>query len=420
MKVLIKQANIICATSPYHGQVQDILISDGIIEKIAGNISDDNAEIITHNNLHVSIGWMDVFAHFADPGFEQRETIETGIAAAAAGGFTDVMLLPNTNPVVSSKSQVEYIVQRAAGKAVNIYPIATVTKNAEGKELAEMYDMHASGAIAFSDGTQSVQSTGLLLKALQYVLAIDATLIQLPEDKIISAHGLMNEGVESTRLGLPGLPAIAEELMIARDIELLKYTQSKLHITGVSTKRGIALIAQAKKDGLRISCSATAYHAWFCDEDLQGYDSNLKVNPPLRNRENMLAIRTAIANGTIDCLASHHLPQHWDNKACEFEYAKNGMIGLQTMFGIANTFTENSNTLIEQITAAPRNIFGLALPQIETGSKACLTLFDPNAEYIFEEKDIQSKSHNTPFIGKKLKGKVIGIINNKITKLTAK
>ena len=415
MKVLIKQAHIICSSSPFHGQVKDILIIDGIIDKIADNITENAEEIIANDNMHVSIGWMDVFAHFTDPGYEHKETLATGAAAAAAGGFTDVMIVPNTNPAVSSKSQVEYIVQKSVALPVNIYPIASITKNTEGTALAEMYDMHASGAIAFSDGTQPVQSPGLLLKALQYVLAINATIIQVPDDKSISAHGLMNEGIASTRLGLPGKPAIAEELMIARDIELWKYTKSKLHITGVSTKKGIELIAAAKKEGLNISCSATPYHGWFCDEDLAAYDSNLKVNPPLRTRADMMAVRQAIQDGTADCIASHHFPQHWDDKTCEFEYAKNGMIGLQTLFAAVNSFENDLPKLIDQLTIAPRNIFGLALPQIKEGNLACITLFNPLQQYIFEERMILSKSHNSPFIGKTLKGKVIGIINKNKT-----
>ena len=417
MKVLIKQANIICSSSPFNGQVKDILITDGLIEKIADNLQENADEIIANDNMHVSIGWMDVFAHFNDPGYEQKETLATGAAAAAAGGFTDVMIVPNSNPSVSSKSQVEYIIQKSLQLPVNIYPIASITKNTEGAALAEMYDMFASGAIAFSDGTQPIQSPGLLLKALQYVLAIDAAIIQLPDDKSISAHGLMNEGIASTRLGLAGKPAIAEELMIARDIELLKYTKSRLHITGVSTKKGIELIAVAKQQGVNISCSVTPYHGWFCDEDLADYDTNLKVNPPLRTRADMMAIRKAVQDGTVDCIASHHMPQHWDDKTCEFEYAKNGMIGLQTLFGAVNNFENDLQKLISQLTIAPRNIFGLTIPEIKEGTKACLTLFNPSQEYIFEEKMILSKSHNSPFIGKKLKGIVIGVINKNKTVL---
>lgn len=411
MKVLIKQATITCSSSPFHGQVKDIFIIDGKIHKIGNELNEKADETILHDNLHVSIGWMDVFAHFAEPGYEHKETLQSGAAAAAAGGFTDVMIIPNTNPAISSKSQVEYVLQKAASLPVNIYPIATITKNAEGKELSEMYDMHAGGAIAFSDGKNPVQSPGILLKALQYVSAINGTIIQLPEDRSIGANGLMNEGVMSTRIGLPGKPGIAEELMVARDIKLLKYTNSKLHITGISTKKSIELIARAKKEGLQISCSATPYHCFFNDEDLAGYDTNLKVNPPLRSKEDMLAVQKAVKDGTVDCIASHHIPEHWDDKTCEFEYAKDGMIGLESLFGVMNGSAKKPDLLIEQLTSNPRRIFGLALPEIKEGSTACLTLFNPAETYTFDETMIRSRSKNSPFIGKQLKGKVLGIIN---------
>lgn len=420
MKVLIKQAHILDKNSPFNGQIKDILILDGIIARISDNITENADEIIAHDNLHVSIGWMDIFANFEDPGHENRETIVSGVAAATAGGFTDIMLIPNTNPVVSTKAQVEYIKAKANSLPVNIYPIAAITKNAEGKELSEMYDMHNSEALAFSDGTNPVQSPGVLMKALQYVLAVDAVVIQLPDDKSISKNGLVNEGIVSTRLGLPGKPAIAEELMIARDIELLKYTGSKLHITAVSTRKGIDMISEAKKSGLRVTCSVTPYHCWFCDEDLAEYDSNLKVNPPLRTRSDMMAVRKAVADNTIDCIASHHMPMHWDDKACEFEYAVNGMETLESVFAAMNNFTDNTGRLIEQMTIAPRQIFGLPVPEIKEGEIACITLFDPKPAIIFEENMIQSKAKNNAFIGKQLKGKVIGIINKSKMLLNAK
>lgn len=415
MKVLIKQAKITCSSSPLNGQVKDILIIDGIIHSIAGNITEPADETIAADNLHLSIGWMDIFASFGDPGYEHKETLGSGAAAAAAGGFTDVMVLPNTNPAVATKSVVEYIKQKAAGLPVNIYPIGAITKNAEGKELTEMYDMAGSGAIAFSDGTNPLQSPGVLLKALQYVLPLNASIIQLPDDKSISAHGLMNEGIVSTQLGLPGKPAIAEELMIARDIELVKYTGSKLHITGVSTQKGIELITAAKKEGHAVTCSVSPAHLWFCDQDLDSYDTNLKLNPPLRTAADRAYLQQALKDGLIDCIASHHFPQHWDDKTCEFEYARNGMTGLESVYGVVNKFAKDTATLVEQLTIAPRNIFGLAIPQITEGAAACLTLFTPDTKYIFQENQQHSMSKNNAFVGKNLLGKVIAIVNkNKI------
>lgn len=412
MKILIKKARIICAQSPFHGKVNDILIVDGTIQRIASAIDEPADQIISGNELHVSIGWMDVFANFGDPGYEHKETLVTGAACAAAGGFTDVMILPNSNPSVSTKSVVEYLKQKGAALPVNIHPIAAVTKNAEGKELSEMYDMFNSGALAFGDGLNPIQSPGVLLKALQYVLPLDATVIQVPDDKSISTHGLMNEGVVSTQLGLPGKPAIAEELMIARDIELVRYTGSKLHITGVSTKKGIELIIAAKKENLSVSCSVTPAHLFFCDADLTEYDTNLKLNPPLRTAEDRDTLRKALAEGIIDCIASHHFPQHWDDKTCEFEYAKNGTISLEGLFGVVNSLVPEAEHLIAILTTAPRVIFGLPVPELKEGARACLTIFTTKEEYIFEEKMIRSLSRNCAFTGKKLRGTVIGIINN--------
>ncbi len=411
MNVLLKKVTIISASSAFHKQVKDILIIDGIIQKINDDINAADVQVLMGNNLHASIGWMDIFADFAEPGYEHRETLQTGVNAAAAGGFTDVMLVPNTNPVIGSKSSVEFLIQRAADFAVNIYPIAAVTKNAEGNELAEMYDMHASGALAFSDGKNSIQQSGIILKALQYVAAKNAVIIQVPDDKSISDGGLMNEGIISTRLGLPGKPALAEEIMIARDIALLRYTNSRLHITGVSTKKGLNIIAAAKKEGLQVTCSVTPYHVVFCDNELESYDTNLKLNPPLRTQEDRDAICAALFDGTIDTIASHHSPQHADDKMCEFEYAKNGMIGLQTLFALINKAANNMEDIVKMLTENARSIFGITIPFIKEAEKACLTIFEPDVEYIFEEGMNKSLSKNSAFTGREMKGKVIGIIN---------
>lgn len=409
MKVLLK--DVIIASSPSQPKSTDILIDDGIIIQIDKNINSSVDKIIDRKGLHVSTGWMDCFANFCDPGNEHKETLETGANAATAGGYADVMLIPNTSPPVHNKSQVEYLVQRSKNLPVTIHPICAITKNLEGKELSEMYDMQNSGAIAFSDGLKAVQSSGIILKALEYIKAVDGTIIQLPDDKSIAVNGLMSEGITSIQLGLPGRPAIAEEIMIARDIELLKYTNSKIHFTGISTQKSLQIISRAKADGLQISCSVTPYHLFFYDEDVKNYDTNLKVNPPLRTKADMLALRDGIRNGLIDFIASHHQPQHWDDKTCEFEYAKYGMIGLESVFGVAGACGISSDVFIAMQTKNVREIFNIELPQLKTGAKANLTLFDPEVEYVFEEKHIYSKCRNSPFIGKKLKGKTFGIIN---------
>jgi dihydroorotase len=411
MKVLIKNVTVFSPSSPFHGQNKSIFIDNGIIAKIDNELSIAADKIIDVKGVTVSIGWMDCFANFCDPGLEFKETLESGSNAAAAGGFTEVMLIPNTQPVVYNKSQVEYLIQKSKPLPVTIHPIAAITKNAEGKELSEMFDMFNSGAVAFSDGTNPVQSSGILQKALEYILPVDGTIIQLPEDKSIGAHGLMNEGAFSTKLGLQGKPALSEELMIARDIEILRYTNSKIHFTGISTQKSMELIASAKKENLRVSCSVTPYHLFFCDEDLSDYNTNLKVNPPLRTKKDRDALREGIKNGIIDFIASHHQPQDWDQKVCEFQYAKNGMETLESVFGAAQISGVNTETFLQMQTENIRNVFNLPVPSITEGEKANLTLFLPEEEYIFQEENIFSKSKNNAFIDKKLKGKVIGIIN---------
>ncbi len=420
MTILIRQARIIDPASPFHATTQDVLIENGQIKQIAQSISASADKIIDQPNLHLSPGWFDLFTHFCDPGFEYKETLETGIEAAAAGGFTEVMVLPNTQPVVSGKSQVEYIVQKSRNAAVSIHPSGSVTKQTEGKELAEMYDMQSAGAIAFTDGINPVQSAGLLLKALQYVKAFKGTIIQIPDDKTIGTYGLMNEGIISTRLGLPGKPILSEEIQVARDIKLTRYAESKLHLTGITSPKSIEYINRAKQIGTAVSYSVTPAHLYFCDEDLQSYDTNLKLYPPLRTATEREALKQAVLNGSVDCITTHHEPHEYDSKICEFEYAKPGMIGLETCYGVMGAIFGHllsAERWVELISINPRKILGLDVPTIKEGSMANVTIFDPLATYTFTREDIRSKSSNSAFIGKELKGKVIGIISNNQLKL---
>jgi dihydroorotase len=410
MDILLRQVRIIDPSSPFHLQETDIFIQNGKISAI-GKTDSHADQTIAMKGLCVSPGWTDLFSNFCDPGFEFRETLETGSNAAAAGGYTDVMILPNTSPVLHNKSAIEYIVQRSRQLPVTIHPIAAITKNNEGKELAEMYDMHQSGAVAFSDGTATIQSAGLLLKALQYLKAINRTIIQVPDDRSISASGLMNEGIVSTQMGLQGRPAIAEELMVARDIELARYTGSRIHITGISTAGSLALVQAAKAMGLAVSCSVTPYHLCFTDEDLLTYDTHLKLNPPLRTRADRDALRQGLRDGKIDCIASHHLPQDTDHKVVEFEYAQYGMIGLETAFAVVRTCVPELSLekMTELFSTNPRTIFDLPRPMIREQEPAVLSLYLPDEKWTV--KDPRSKSKNSPFIGKELTGKPLGIIN---------
>lgn len=412
MKILIRQAKIADIQSTSNGQTRDILIEDGIITKISAKIEAQADQEISADGLVISPGWVDIFAHGCDPGFEFKETLDTLAASAAAGGYTQVFALPDNKPVTDNKAQVEYIRLGSQHLPASILPLGAITKKMEGSSLAEMYDMRNSGAVAFSDGLSPVQSPGLFLKALQYVKAFEGVLIQLPIDKSIGAGGLMNEGIISTQLGLPGLPTIAEELMVKRDLDLLRYTGSKLHITGVSTNNSIALIQAAKAEGLSVSCSVTPYHLFFCDEDLQQYDTNLKVNPPLRSKADMMALRKAVKDGIIDCIASHHIPQDWDHKTCEFEYAAPGMLGLQTAYAAVNEAVPGLSD--EEIAALfshnARNIFGLAKTNIQEGAQAELTLFSRTKNSTLTKATLKSKSANSAFLNMTLKGAVVATL----------
>ena len=419
MNIVLKKITISDSKSPFNGLIKDVLISNGIVTKIDDNITVEADKIVSDENQILSTGWVDIFSNFCDPGYEFKETLNSGAASALAGGYTSVFTLPNTNPVIATKSQVEYIVNANQHLPVNIFPLGAITKNIEGKELTEMYDIHKSGAIAFTDGLKPIQNAELVLKALQYIKATNTTLIQMPVDATIGKHGLMNEGIHSTQIGLQGIPAIGEHLMIQRDIELLRYTNSKLHVTGISTAKSIEMIQQAKAEGLNISCSVTAYHLFFCEEDILNYDTNLKVNPPLRTRADMMALRNALIDGTIDCIASHHAPQDWDNKICEFQNASFGMIGLQTTYvAIQTILPELSNERLTQLFSRnARSIFNLPDVTITEGANAELTLFSRKENSTLTESNNLSKSFNTPFANKELKGKIIGTINKGILSL---
>ena len=414
MDVLLKNATVIDALSQHHLRAKDIFISEGIIQKIADHISSEkNTTVVNADGAYVSIGWTDIFSDFSDAGFEHRETLETGAEAALHGGFTKVLVVPNTKPAIDNKSQAAYIAEKSKSLPIQIFPLGAISRNIDGQALAEMYDMRDAGAAAFSDGLHPVQSAGLFLKALQYVKAFNGILVQQPFDASIGTHGLINEGIISTRLGLQGLPAISEELMIMRDIELLRYTASRLHITGISSAKSVELIANAKKEGLDVTCSVTPYHLFFTDEDLQTYDTNLKTNPPLRTKNDREVLRRAVLDGTIDAVASHHFPLHYDDKTIEFEYAKNGMIGLQTAYALVQESLPNADA--ERISALfstnPAKIFGIKNPKIEEGEKADLTVFHPKKNTVFTRDNNKSKSQNSPLFGKTLTGRVLATIS---------
>lgn len=418
MTILLKQVTIADPQSKHNGLTTDIFIENGVIVSIESNSSKKADQTIDCKGSFVSGGWVDVFSNFCDPGFEFKETLQSGIAAAAAGGYTRVLVMGDTKPVTDNKAQVAYIYAAGNHSNVTLHPIGAITKKMEGQSLAEMYDMRASNAVAFSDGMHPVQSPGVFLKALQYVKAFDGVLIQIPIDKTIAANGLMHEGIVSTQMGLPGLPAVAEELMVKRDIDLLRYTNSKLHITGVSSATTVDLIRAAKKEGLAISCSVTPTHLFYCDEDMTTYNTNLKVIPPVRTKADRDALRAAVVDGTIDCIASHHAPQDWDHKVCEFEYAEFGNIGLQTTYAALEQSVPGLKPaqISNLLSGNARQIFGLPGVSIEEGHAAELTIFNRTETTTLTPENNKSKSSNSAFMKQLLTGKVMATIHN--TQLT--
>ncbi len=409
MQVLIHQARVCDKRSGFHDKVVDILIEDGIIKDIAASLSVKADQMIEAEGLCVSPGWVDIIADYSEPGYEHKETIATGLKAAAAGGFTHVLLAPNTKPAISTKSVVEFVQQKAQGHAVSLHPLGAVSQDIEGKNLAEMLDMHSHGAVAFTDGWKPVQNAQLMLKALEYVKAFDGTIIQIPADASLSAGGLMHESFISTKLGMPGIPALAETILLHRDIELLRYTGSRLHVTGISTATGVNMIRAAKAEGLNITCSVTPYHLVLNDEALETYSSMYKVMPPLRSEADRRALVAGVLDGSIDAITSHHRPQEWDAKTKEFEYASDGMNIQEVAFNIALQAI-NPDRLTAALTAG-RDIFGLGTTHIDKEAVADITLFTTAGKW--ELEDMQSAARNNPFIGKELNGKVIGIINNR-------
>ena len=415
MEILIRSARIVDTGSPFNNQVKDILISNGKIKKIGSRLlNTTKAKEIKEENLHVSIGWLDLNIFLADPGFEQKETIETGCRAAAAGGFTHICCMPNTQPVIQTKAQVEYVLGKSANQMVTVHPLGAVTHNTDGHDLADMYDLHQAGAIAFSDGPKPLPTAGVVERALLYVKAFDGLIMVHPEDKSVSKNGAMHEGLVSTQLGLPGAPALAEEIAVNRDLFVLEYTGSKLHLLDISLKRSVDLIRAAKKKKLNVTASVNAYNLLLDQTAVADYNTQCKVNPHLRAKEDIAALVKGINDGTIDAISSAHHPHEEDCKKLEFDKADFGMIGLETCYGVVNTALKGSvttETIVQLLAQNPRKILGLQVSSIKEGEAADLTLFNPEKKKVFSEQDIQSRSKNTPFVGTEFTGAVTGVIN---------
>ena len=359
MTTLLKSATIIDAHSPYHKTTKDILITDGIISKIDNNIIDkEEYQIIKLDNLHVSTGWFDTSVCLGEPGYEERETIKNGLNTAGKSGFTDIALNPNTNPVIDNKASVEFLIYRANGFATNLHPIGMLTQQGKGFEMAELYDMQQSGAIAFGDYKSPITNDNLLKIALLYAQNFNALVLSFAKNNLIAGEGVVNEGKNSTLLGLKGIPALAEELQISRDLFLLEYTGGKLHIPTISTKKSVQLIEDAKKKGLDVTCSVAIHNLFLTDDEIHQFDGNKKVNPPLRTLQDIEALLKGLKNGTIDMITSDHNPMDIEHKKVEFSNAKDGTIGLETAFGVLNSVLD-LGTIITCLSENPRKRFGL-------------------------------------------------------------
>lgn len=411
MNILLKSATIIDASSEHHLKTLDILIEKGRISKIAESISlPSKTKAIELKNLHVSQGWFDSSVSFGEPGFEERENIENGLKTAAYSGFTSVAVNANSFPVTDSKGHIKYLLSKASNNAVNLYPIGALTMGSENVDLAELYDMQNEGAISFYDYKKPIENANLLKIALQYTQSFDALVQSFPFERSVARNGLVNEEINSTKLGLKGIPALSEELQIIRDLYILEYTGGKLHIPTISTKKSVSLIKEAKKKGLKVSCSVAVANLFLTDNVLESFDTNFKLMPPLRTTNDTKALIKALKEGIIDGVTSDHNPIDIEHKNIEFEHAKFGSIGLESCFGALNSVVN-----VEEAVLALTNlkyIFKVPISNIEVGNIADLSLFDPKVTWKFSEEDIISTSKNSAILYSDLKGKPYGIFSN--------
>jgi dihydroorotase len=410
MNLIFKKAVIIDKDSPLNNQTVDIQIENGIIKKIGKNIAAaDGYETIELENLHISKGWFDSSVSLGEPGYEDRETLANGLNVAALSGFTDIALQPTGNPIAEKQADISFLMTKSAHAATKIHPIGALTKNSEGKDITEMFDMKNAGAVAFGDYNKSISDAAILKIALQYVQDFDGLVIAYSQDDKIKGKGIVHEGVVSTQLGLKGIPTLAEELQIVRNLYLLEYTGGKMHIPTVSTAKSVKLIKEAKAKGLNVTCSVAIHHLLLTDSTLNDFDTRYKVAPPLRPDTERKALIKGILDGTIDCITSDHNPIDIENKKLEFDLAKDGTIGLESAFGALQTLLP-LDIIVEKLNAA-KAIFGIENHEIAEGAPASFTLFNPEGNWTFEKTDIKSKSKNSAFLGQKLKGKAYGIYN---------
>lgn len=411
MKILLKSATIVDASSKHHLKKRDVLIENSKISKIAATIpSSEKVKEISLKNLHISQGWFDSSVSFGEPGFEERETIENGLKTAAYSGFTSVAVNANSFPITDSKGHIKFLKSKAEGNAVSLYPIGALTVGSKGTDLAELYDMRNEGAVSFYDYKNPIANANLLKIALQYTQNFDGLVQSFPFEKSVARNGMVNEEVNSTRLGLKGIPALSEELQIIRDLYILEYTGGKLHIPTISTKKSVELIRDAKKKGLKVTCSVAIFNLILTDDALDEFDTNYKLLPPLRTKEDAKALIKGLKDGTIDGITSDHNPIDVEHKKTEFDHAHFGSIGLEGCFGALNMVLGIEES-VKALTGLKKT-FNIPSEKIEEGNRAELTLFNPDETWKFAEKDILSTSKNAALLGSKLKGKPYGIVSN--------
>lgn len=417
MKIILKHVHLLNPEQKLD-EKNDILIEDGTIKKIGGLTETDfkSSQVFEFENKICSPGFFDMHVHLREPGREDEETVETGSNAAASGGFTGVACLPNTNPDIDSAEVVRFIKEKSKDHLVDVFPIAAATLERKGEALSPMYELFEAGAVAFSDDGTVIKNAGILRNALEYSKNFGTPVIEHCEDESLS-EGAMNEGYTSTLLGLPGIPNVAEDIIVVRDIMMAEFTGSKVHIAHISSKNSVELVRQAKKKGIKVTAEATPHHFSLTDESVKTYDTNYKMNPPLRAQEDVEAIRLGLKDGTIDCIACDHAPHAIEEKEMEFIFAPNGILGLETAVGLSITELVQKKILslvqlVEKYSINPRKILNIPVPQIKVGEKANLSIIDPSMIWTVDVSKFKSKSRNSPFDKRLLTGKSIAVINN--------
>lgn len=421
MKLAFHGVTVADPRSEFNRKKIDILIIEGIVSEINEHSTDrrysEDVDVKNCEGVFISPGWLDMKANFREPGHEQKETIESGQAAAAQGGFTAVLLMPSVNPVVHKRADVEFLIGKSKKSNVDVFVAGALTVNREGKELAELYDMQLGGAVIFTDDKRAINNSGLLLRGLQYADNIGTKVIVYADDKSLSGDSIANESATTTKLGFKGSPSIAEGIALERDIRLAEYANTPLHCSGISTTEAVDAIRTAKQMGLSVTAEVNVSNLFFTDDVLNMFDSNYKVKPPFRGITDRDVLKEAVLDGTIDCVVTDHSPEDSESKDVEFEYAAAGMIGLETAYSVLNSSFDGTiepEQIAKVLSINPRSVIGADIPTITAGNIANFTLFNPTAEVVYQVSDLKSNSRNTPFLNRTLKGKVMMAINKTI------